>query len=103
MASNNLNLDGGEISIIKALGLSGSEISGEQLASRVSDMGVAELIDSLNGLIMMGYVISDTAAIRKEAELHRAHFHVNSGYARELKEAMDPTPERPKSRRVRRE
>ena len=31
MATNNLNLDGGEISIIKALGRSGSEISGEQL------------------------------------------------------------------------
>ena len=103
MATNNLNLDGGEISIIKALGLSGSEITGEQLASRVSDMGVAELINSLNGLIMMGYVISDTSAIRKEADFQRARFQVNSGYARELKDAMDPTPDRPKSRRMRRE
>ena len=103
MATNNLNLDGGEISIIKALGLSGSEITGEQLASRVADMGVAELINSLNGLIMMGYVISDTSAIRKEADFQRARFQVNSGYARELKDAMDPTPDRPKSRRMRRE
>ena len=103
MAGNNLNLDGGEISVIKALGLSGGEITGQQLAGRVNDMGVAELIESLQSLIMMGYVISDTAAIRKKEELDKARFYVNSGYARELKESMDPTPDRPKSRRIRRE
>ena len=103
MATNNLNLDGGEISIIKAIGLSGGEITGEQLASRIPDMGTAELLDSLKGLIMMGYVNCDTTALRKEAEFHHARFHVNSGYARELKDAMDPTPDRPKSRRMRRE
>lgn len=102
MASN-INLDGGEISIIKAIGLTGGEITGEQLAERVPDMVGAELLDSLKGLIMMGYIVTDTPSLNKMADLERAKFHVNSGYSRELKEAMDPTPEKPKSRRVRRE
>jgi len=102
MASN-INLDGGEISIIKAIGLSGGEITGAQLAERVPDMVGAELLDALKGLIMMGYVVADTPALSKMSDVEHAKFHVNSGYARELKEAMDPTPEKPKSRRVRRE
>jgi hypothetical protein len=35
--------------------------------------------------------------------MKNVYFHVNSGYARELKDAMDPNPDRPKSRRMRRE
>lgn len=102
MASN-INLDGGEISIIKALGMSGGEVSGELLMERVPDMEAAELADSLKGLIMMGFVVPDDPSFSRAADLEKTKFHVNSGYARELKEAMDPTPEKPKSRRVRRE
>jgi len=35
--------------------------------------------------------------------LKNVYFHVNSGYAKELRDAMDPDKERPKSRRMRRE
>jgi hypothetical protein len=102
MASN-INLDGGEISIIKALGLSGGEITGEQLAMRVPELAAGELITTVKTLVMMGYVISDDSSLKKKDDFDKAHFHVNSGYAHELKEAIDP-PERPKkSRRVRRE
>jgi hypothetical protein len=101
--AGNINLDGGEITILKALGLGGSEITGEQLMSRIPDQAPAELIDSIQSLVMMGYVVSDTAGFKKLEDLKNARLHVNSGYARELKEAMDPTPEHPKSRRVRRE
>ena len=101
--AGNINLDGGEISILKALGMSGTEVTGEQLMARVPDQPPAELIDTIQGLVMMGYIVSDTTSFRKLDDLKNARIHVNSGYARELKEAMDPTPERPKSRRVRRE
>ncbi len=102
MASN-INLDGGEISIIKALGMSGGEVSGEQLAERVPDMVGAELLDAMKGLVMIGYVVTDSPSFNKMADFEKAKFHVNSGYSRDLKEALDPTPEKPKSRRVRRE
>jgi hypothetical protein len=102
MASN-INLDGGEISILKAIGMSSGEVSGDQLAERVSDLVEAELLDAMKVLVMMGYVVTDTPSFSKVADFQRAKFHVNSGYSRDLKEAMDPTPEKPKSRRVRRE
>jgi hypothetical protein len=98
-----INLDGGEISIIKALGLSGSGITGELLMERVAGLEEAELIDTLKGLISMGYVNSDRNTLQTKDDLFRTIFSVNSGYAKELKEALDPRPQQKKSRRVRRE
>lgn len=102
--SREINLDGGEISVIKAIGLSGTHISGEQLMERVPEFDEAELIDTLEGLIMTGYVISDKQSLHTKSELEHANFNVNSGYMRELREALDPhhKPEK-RSRRVRRE
>lgn len=101
--SRDLNLDGVEISLIKALGFSGGEISGKELMERVPELEQAEIIDTIKGLISVGYVLSDKAVFRDRDELEGAHFNVNSGYARELKEALNPRPEKPKSKRVRRE
>jgi hypothetical protein len=102
--SNDLNLDGVEISVLKALGFGGGDVSGEALSARVPELGEAELIDSLQTLVMMGYVVSDKGTFSGSNEFRAANFHVNSGYARELREAMNPRlQEKPKSRRVRRE
>jgi len=102
--AGNINLDGSEISIIKALGFSGGETKGEQLMLRVPEVGLSELINTLKTLVMMGYVLSDASSFSKRDEFENAHFHVNSGYANELKEAIEPASDRPKkSRRVRRE
>jgi hypothetical protein len=103
MGRKELNLDGGEIAIIKAIGLSGSDIRGDDLMERVPDAGVSELIDTLKGLISVGFIEADKSNFYDEEDLKNVSFHVNSGYAKELKEAMDPNPDRPKSRRMRRE
>lgn len=99
-----IHLDGGEISIIKALGFGGSSISGDQLAERISGVEEAELIDSLKGLITMGYVTADRNSFHSLEDLQGAQFHVNPGYSKALREAVDPRfrPQK-KSRRVRRE
>ena len=102
MASD-INLDGVEISILKAIGLSGGEVLGETLLEKLPDFAPAELSDALQGLIAMGYVDCDRSSLHSREELEKAHFHVNSGYSRDIKDAMDPKQERPKSRRVRRE
>ena len=103
--SRDLNLDGGEISVLKALGIGGSGLSGEDLLARVADLEIAELIDTLQGLMMMGYVTADKQSFHSREELSKLHFQVNSGYSKDLKEAVDPsTRDKPKkSRRVRRE
>jgi hypothetical protein len=102
--SNELNLDGVEISVIKALGFGGGDVSGEALSARVPELDDAELIDSLKTLVMMGYVICDKGSFGSSTEFRAANFHVNSGYARELRDAMNPRmQEKPKSRRMRRD
>ena len=103
MAKNDIQLDGGEITIIKALGLTGGEISGEELMVRVPELMEAELIDSIKGLIMMGYVVADRQAFYNKEGLQQTKFYVNSGYSKDLKDAMDPNSDRTKSKRVRRE
>ena len=102
VVSNDFNLGGAEVSIIKALGFGTSDMSGASLIQRVSEVGEAELIDTMHSLIMMGYVISDKAAFRTTDEFKVANFHINSGYQRDLKEALHPQ-EKPKQRRVRRD
>lgn len=103
MGSQDINLDGAEISVIKALGLGSSEVSGEDLIKRVQGLEAAELIDTLKGLMAMGYVDADKTAFYSLEEMEPILFQVNSGYAKDLKEAIDPKPQAPKSRRVRRE
>jgi len=103
MGRKELNLDGGEISIIKAIGLSGSDMRGDDLLERVRDLDVSELVDTLKGLISVGFVEADKSNFYDEEDMKGVYFHVNSGYAKELRDAMDPNKERPKSRRMRRE
>jgi hypothetical protein len=97
-----LNLSGGEIAILKALGLSGASTFGKQLLERTGEIQAGDLIDDLHGLIMCGYVLSDKAAIRTPEEIERATFRVNANYMRELKEAIRPSQREPERRRRRR-
>jgi hypothetical protein len=97
-----INLDGGEITVIKALGTGGGETSGEELLGKTPSMDAQELIEVLKGLMMMGYIDGDKRSFHNAEELKTTHFHVNTGYSRDLREALDPQPEQ-KSRRVRRE
>ncbi|MEI9896681.1 MAG: hypothetical protein WDN28_23185 [Chthoniobacter sp.] len=104
MSGRDINLDGGEISIIKALGLSSGEVLGEDLIDKVStDLAPAEIIDTIKGLMALGYVDADKSGFYSVDDLKGIYFRINSGYSKELKEALDPQPNRPKSKRVRRE
>ena len=100
--AHEINLDGGETTIIKALGTGGAEVSGETLIDRTPSMVPMELIEILKSLIMQGYVEADRRSFHSEDDLKATNFNVNSGYARDLREALDPRTEK-KSRRVRRE
>ncbi len=103
MSDRELNLDGGEVSVIKAIGLSGSDVSGDELMKRCPELEAAELIDTLKGLIQIGYVEADPASFYNLEEMKRVTFHVNSGYAKDLRESLNPQQAKPKTKRVRRE
>ena len=97
-----IQLDGAEISIIKALGASSSEIDGGTLISRCQDLELAEIVDTIRGLMAQGFVEADSNCFYSEEEMEEVNFRINSGYAKDLKEAIDPSPVVKKSRRVRR-
>lgn len=104
MSGREIHLDGGEISILKALGVGSGEMNGEDLMTRLGgDLVPAELIDTLKGLMTMGYVEADKNAFYKPDDLKTIHFRVNSGYSKDLREALSPQQKPKKSKRVRRE
>jgi hypothetical protein len=104
MSGREINLDGGEISIIKALGLSSGEVLGADLMEKVStDLAPAEVIDTIKGLMSVGYVDADKSGFYSVEDLKGIYFRVNSGYAKDLRDALDPQPQQRKSKRVRRE
>jgi hypothetical protein len=85
-----IKLSGGEITMLKALGLSGSPLYGKLFIDRMKGMGQAEFLDTLSGLVSTGYVLSSKVNVVKMEEAERSSFRVNSAYAKELREAMRP-------------
>jgi hypothetical protein len=99
-----INLNGGEISILKAMGLSGTPTHGRTLVEQIGEMEIAEFLDELNGLISLGYVLSDKVNLYSLEDIQKSTFRVNASYARDLKDAIHPgrSRERDKPRRRRR-
>ena len=100
--SREINLDGGEITVLKTLGVSGAPVPGKLLLDRIGEMETAELLDTLSGLMSLGYVLSEKANVRLVEDVERSTFRVNPSYARELKDALFPSRKRTERRERRR-
>lgn len=96
--ARDIRLDGGEISLLKKIGLSGSQVYGKILLDRVEGMETAELLDTLNGLIDQGYVLSNKVNIRLVEDAEKAFFRVNAAYAKDLRDAVNPSAKRERER-----
>ena len=99
-----IKLDGGEISILKKIGLSGSPLMGKLLLDRIEEMETGEFLDTLCGLIDLGYVVSNKVNIRLMADVEKASFRVNPTFSKDLQDAVNPSRrrERERSERMRR-
>jgi len=97
-----INLSGGEITLLKTLGLSGTPNPGKLLVEDIAEMGEAQFLDDLTGLIEQGYVLSDKVNVRTMEDVERSIFRVNASYARDLKNALHPGRHEPERRRRRR-
>ncbi|PYL07341.1 MAG: hypothetical protein DME34_06945 [Verrucomicrobia bacterium] len=97
-----INLSGGEITVLKTMGLSGMPVYGKQLVEHIGEMEPVEFLDDLNGLMMLGYVLTDKVNIRTMEDVEKATFRVNASYARDLREAIQPGRRREHERRRRR-
>jgi hypothetical protein len=97
-----INLSGGEITLLKTMGLSGGAVYGKLLVEQIGEMETAEFIDELNGLIELGYVLSDKSNVRTMEDVERSVFRVNASYAHDLRDAIQPGRRREKEQRRRR-
>lgn len=97
-----INLDGGEIAVLKAIGVSGSQMPGRLLLERIGDMEPVELADSISCLMALGYVLSTKTVIRDEEDIEKSIFRVNPSYARDLRDALRPGGRREEKSRRRR-
>jgi len=97
-----INLSGGEITLLKTLGLSGTPVYGKILIERIGEMESAEFLDELTGLISLGYVLCDKVNVRTVEDVERAVFRVNASYARDLRDAVAPARKREDHSRRRR-
>jgi len=97
-----INLSGSEITLLKTLGLSGTPTYGKLLIEKIGEMEAAEFLDELDGLISLGYVLSDKVNVRTMEDVERTLFRVNPSYARELKDAIHPGRRREREPRRRR-
>jgi hypothetical protein len=99
-----IKLDGGEISLLKKIGLSGSPILGKLLLDRIEEMESGEFLDTLCGLIDQGYVLSNKVNIRLMEDVQKTFFRVNPAYSKDLQDAVNPSRrrERERSQRLRR-
>ena len=102
VVSRELHLDGGEITLLKTLGLTGAPMAGKFLFERAHEMETGELIDTLEGLISMGYVLSSRVNVRTKEEIEHAFFRVNPSYSHALRESIHPSRTRETQRRRRR-
>jgi hypothetical protein len=97
-----INLSGGEITLLKTMGLSGMPVYGKLLIERIGEMEQAEFLDELSGLISQGYVLADKVNIRTMEDVERSVFRVNASYARDLRDALNPSRRREREGRRRR-
>ena len=93
-----IKLSGGEVTVLKLLGISGTPVSGRQLVDRASALDPAEFLDTLDGLITLGYVYANKVNLRKIEDVELAYFRVNSSYTRELRDALSPGRRREKEK-----
>ena len=75
--SREIKLDGGEISLLKSLGLSGTQVQGKLLLERMEEVELAEFLDTLSGLIALGYVLASKVNVRTAEDVERSFFRVN--------------------------
>jgi len=98
-----ISLSGGDTSVLKAIGMSGAPIKGSMLLERLgNDLEPADLIDTLEGLMMFDYIVTTTDRFRTLEDVEKADFKVNPACAKELRDAVSGRTREPVQRRRRR-
>ena len=98
LMARELTLDGGEITILKRIGLSGGQTFGRLLTNDLEEEEIPIFLETLLGLIDQGYVLSNKVNIQVIEEVERAFFRVNPAFALALRDAINPARRRERER-----
>lgn len=93
-----IKLSGGEISVLKAVGFGGSQISGKQLLEKVEPGEDAEFIETLSDLILLGYIDCSRMGVRSREDVEKANFRLDPSQVKELRDAVNPSRSRTQDR-----
>ena len=96
--SSEITLTGGEITLLKQIGMSGGSVFGKILVSRIEKEDAGEFLDTLKGLMDQGFVVSNRVNLRQIEEVQRAFFRVNPAHVVELRDAVHPARRRERER-----
>ena len=98
-----IKLDGGEISVLKTLGLSGSQKYGKLMIDHLKELRNGRVHRHPQRPDFLGYVLSNKVNLRMLEDVERAFFRVNPAYAHDLRDALNPgrkrEQEKPRRRR----
>lgn len=93
-----IKLNGGEITILKSIGLSGTQMYGKLLLDRIDEMEKAEILDTMEGLLSLEYLMSNKVNVRTMEDIEKSFFRVNPAYAKDLRDAINPGRRRDRDR-----
>jgi hypothetical protein len=77
-------------------------MGGKFLLERIEEVEAGEFIDTLDGLLAMGYLLATKVNIKTLEDVERTSFRVNPSYAHDLKDALDPSRRREATKQRRR-
>ena len=77
-------------------------MGGKFLLDRIEEVEAGEFIDTLDGLLAMGYLLATKVNIKTLEDVERTSFRVNPSYAHDLKDALDPNLRREAEKQRRR-
>jgi hypothetical protein len=89
-----LNLNGGEITLLKKIGLSGAQMYGKLLVDHLEKDEGPAFLETLNGLIEQDFVLSNKVGVRTLEDVESAFFRVNPAFAIALRDATNPARRR---------
>ncbi len=93
-----IKLNGGEIRMLKAIGMSGTPVFGRLLLGKMEDSETMECVETLRDLMEQGYVISNRSNVQTVKDVECSYFRVSQTHARDLRAASNPALSRDKDR-----
>lgn len=89
-----LTLDGGEITLLKRIGLSGGQTFGRLLVQDLEQEEIPVFLETLNSLLEQNYILTNKVNLHGIEDVQKAFFRVNPVFALALRDAANPARRR---------